>query len=323
MPQPAPGRCHRTGITLPELFRMFPTNAAAEQWFIDQRWPDGIACHWCGSLDVQTGCAHKSMPFRCRSCRRRFSVRTGTVMQSSKLGFQTWLVAMYLLTTSLKGVSSMKLHRDLGITQKSAWHLAHRLREMWRRDDPDLFAGPVEVDETYIGGKVPRMSAKRRKRFERQGPGANKTTVVAVHDRATGQVRTRVLERVNGPFLHGFLVRHMSEDAKLYTDESSLYARIQNRETVRHKAKEFVRGDVSTNTVESFWSLLKRGYYGVFHRMSPEHLPRYLAEFEGRHNARDLDTADQMAAMVRGAEGRRLRYDDLIGWGSRRRARAL
>ena len=321
MSKPAPGRSHRTGISLAELFRLFPDDAAAEEFFIRRRWPDGIACHYCGSLNVQTGCAHKTMPFRCRTCRKRFSVRTGTVMQSSKLGYHVWLVAMYLMTTSLKGVSSMKLHRDLGVTQKTAWHLAHRLREMWKRDGAGPFVGPVEADECYIGGKVGNMSNRRRKQFAGQ-KFANKTTVAGVRDRETKQVRVAVIEGETGPMVRGLVAGSTTAETKLYTDESAIYAHTGNHESVKHSAREYVRGEVHTNGMESFWSMLKRGYVGTFHRMSMEHLPRYVTEFEGRHNARDLDTAEQMAAMVRGAENRRLRYSDLIGWGVRARARA-
>ena len=146
------GHHYREGIPLVDLFRMFPDDATAEAFFADERWPGGVACPHCGSVSVQSGAAHKTMPYRCRDCRKRFSVKTGTVMESSNLGYQTWALASYLLTTNLKGVSSMKLHRDLGITQKSAWHLAHRLREAWD-DEGEEFTGPVEVDETYVGGQ--------------------------------------------------------------------------------------------------------------------------------------------------------------------------
>ena len=295
---------------------MFPDNAAAERWFIDQRWPDGICCHWCGSCRVQTGCAHRTMPFRCRDCRKRFSVRTGTVMQSSKLGFQTWLVAMYLLTTSLKGVSSMKLHRDLGVTQKTAWHLAHRLREMWRRNGVDPFDGPVEADETYFGGKTKNMHEWQRvKRGGARGT-AGKVGVVGMKDQKTKQVRAAVIKSPTGMAV--FVGAHLTGEAMLYTDEAQVYKGFQKHESVSHGFGEFARGGVTTNGIESFWSMLKRAYIGVFHRLSPEHLPRYVTEFEGRHNARDLDTTEQMTAMVRGGEGRQLRYADLIEHGSSR-----
>ena len=154
MARKAPGKAFRTGITLTQLFRSFPDDATAEAWFAEQRWDGQPACPECGSLNVQSGAKHKTMPYRCREkeCGKRFSVKTGTVMQASNLGYQMWAVAVYLILTSLKGVSSMKLHRDLGITQKSAWHLAHRIRKTFEAN-AGLFAGPVEVDESYFGGR--------------------------------------------------------------------------------------------------------------------------------------------------------------------------
>ena len=293
---------------------MFPDDATAERWFIDQRWPNGIACHHCGSVRVQTGCQHKTMPFRCRDCRKRFSVRTGTVMQSSKLSFQVWVIATYLMTTSLKGVSSMKLHRDLNITQKAAWFLAHRLRDAWRVDGHPIlpFLGPLEADETFVGGKAKNMHAKKRRALTGRG-GADKTAVAGIKDRATKQVRAIVVERCDGPTLRPFVQAHAAPDATIYTDEAKAYHGLANRESVTHGTGEYVRGQVGINGMESFWSMLKRGYVGVFHRMSPAHLPRYVAEFEGRHNARGRNTIDQMAAMVQGIDGKRLRYADLIG----------
>ena len=131
------GQSHRKGLSLPQIIRMFPDNATAEAWFASVRWPDGPRCLHCASERIQSGAAHRSMPYRCRDCQKRFSVRTKTVMAESNLGFQVWLLAVYLLTTGIKGVSSMKLHRDLGITQKNAWHLAHRIRAVWYRFSSD------------------------------------------------------------------------------------------------------------------------------------------------------------------------------------------
>ena len=155
-----PGQYRRQGISLFELFRMLPTNEAAEQWFIEQRWGDEIACVRCGSCNVNARMAHKTMPHRCRDCDKRFSVRLGTAMEASKLGYQIWAMAAYLMMTGIKGVSSMKLHRDLEITQKTAWFLAHRLREAWSDRQYDLFPDPVEADGSRRaghGGQAPTV----------------------------------------------------------------------------------------------------------------------------------------------------------------------
>ena len=165
----APGKHYRKGLSLTALFKLLPDDESAEKWFVRARWPNGIACPRCGALSVLEGAKHKTMPYRCRDCRKRFSAKTGTALEASNLGFQVWVVAIYLLSTNLKGVSSMKLHRDLNITQRSAWFLAHRLRKTWGTDE-FLFAGPVEVDESYIGGKRRNMPKSKREALEGRGP---------------------------------------------------------------------------------------------------------------------------------------------------------
>ncbi|MYA43037.1 MAG: IS1595 family transposase [Gemmatimonadetes bacterium] len=308
MTQKAPGQAQREGITLPELFKMFPNDDAAEAWFVAERWPNEIACPYDGSVNVQTGASHPTMPMRCRDCRKRFSVKTGTVMQSSNLGYQTWAVAIYLLTTNLKGVSSMKLHRDLGITQKAAWHLAHRLREAWERSGDTPFGGPVEVDETFVGGRAHNMHAHQKPRAR-----TNKTAVAGIKDRATGQVSAAVVPSTRGSTLIPFVTERTTERTMVFTDDHGAYHWLPRvHYSVRHSVGEFVRGQAHTNGVESFWSMLKRGYQGTYHQMSPKHLGRYVNEFAGRHNVRPLDTIAQMRAIWAGMQGKRLRYADLI-----------
>ena len=312
MANKAPGKHYRKGLTVAEFFKLFPDDAAAEAWIVNRRWPTGVCCPKCGSLDVNTKAKRKSMPFRCRekACGACFSVKTKTFMQSSKLGYRDWLFAIYIVTTSLKGVSSMKLHRDLGITQKSAWHMAHRIRRALKAGG--LFEGPVEVDETYMGGKRRNMSNSQRKELTGRGP-VGKTAVVGAKDRATKHVAAKVVTSTDKETLQGFVKDHAAKDATVYTDEAKAYKTLPfNHDSVKHSLQEYVKGDVHTNGIESLWSMLKRAHKGTFHKLSPKHLDRYVQEFAGRHNIREQDTLEQMGAIIGAMNGSKLRYKDLI-----------
>ena len=271
----------------------------------------------CGSKNVLSGAKHATMPYRCREkeCRKRFSVKTGTVMEASNLGYQTWAIAIYLALTSLKSVSSMKLHRDLGISQKSAWHLAHRIRTAFQ-SGAGLFGGPVEADEMYVGGVRKNMSNAKRKELAGTGRGgSDKEAVVGVKDRLTGQVAARHVLQTDTLDVAGFVAEKTEPGATVYTDEASVYnvlKRWYHHETVKHSVSEFVNGMAHTQGIESFWSMFKRAYKGTFHKISPKHLQRYIDEFAGKHNIREADTRAQMAGVAGALTGRRLRYRELI-----------
>ena len=318
MAKSAPGKHYRKGLTLTALFDKFPDDKTAEAWFAAQRWGGDITCPHCGCDNVQTGAAHKTMPYRCRAadCRKRFSTKTGTVLEASNIGYRLWAIAICLVLTNLKGISSMKLHRDLGVTQSTAWFMLHRIREAWADPAAAPFAGPVEVDETFVGGKAKNMHAVDRERRITGRGGADKAVVVGIKDRRSGEVVAEVVADTEAATLRPFVEDHTRPTAMVFTDGHKGYNAVKRpRAEVHHSAGEYVRGIVRTNGIESLWSMFKRGYVGTYHHMSDAHLGRYVSEFAGRHNLRELGTPQQMATVVGDMVGKRLRYDDLVAAG--------
>ena len=295
-----------------QLNELFPDEDTAVKWFEAIYWPEKRCCGHCGSINTVKA-KHRTMPYFCNDCRSYFSVRTGTTLQNSRLPLRKWAFAVYLYVTHLKGVSSMKLHRDLQVTQKTAWFMLHRLREAWNESGLGRVLGPAEVDETWVGGQRRTMHATERAKFKKWTRGSNMVPVVGMVDRKTGKVRAQPVDKVRSETLIKFIRKNSVPWATIYTDGAVVYSRInQPHEHVNHMAGEYVRGDVHTNSIESFWSMLKRAHKGTYHKMSPKHLGRYINEFSGRHNVRDSDTEDQMQNVAAGMIGKRLLYRDLI-----------
>ena len=311
----SPGRSYREGITLLELAERFPDEASALKWFEKVHWPDGkLCCLRCGSENVSR-CKHKTMPFRCRDCKKYFSVKTGTAMESSNLPLRKWVWAIYLENTGLKGVSSMKLHRDIGTTQSCTWHMLRRIRAGLMPEMIQAFEGPVEVDESYLGG-LEKIKHEHKKLNAGRGT-VGKSTILGAKDRKTNKISAKVIEDTTKPTVQEFSNDTRSENAEVFTDEHKSYKGLTNHTSVNHSRKQWAvstaLGELAhTNGIESFWAVLKRAYHGPYHHLSKKHLNRYVTQFAGKHNLRDYYTIDQMAMVVRGMVGKRLKYKDLI-----------
>jgi transposase-like protein len=285
--------------------------------FVETRlWPRGPVCPHCGGTERNSKLAGKSTRigvYKCYDCYKPFTVKVGTIFESSHIALRLWLQAIFLIASSKKGISSNQLHRTLGVTLKSAWFMSHRIREAMRTGGLAPFGkggGSVEVDETFIGAD----SSKSRRR----GGGSNKNKVLSLVDRTSGQSRSVVVDDLEWKTLRPILLANISHEARLLTDEAGQYSvahiYFSGQETVNHKAEEYVRlsdRSIHTNTIEGFFSVFKRGMKGVYQHCDKQHLHRYLAEFDFRYGNRvklgvnDIERADRI---LKGAKGKRLTY---------------
>ena len=289
---------------------IYHDNNAAREHLESLLWPDGPYCPRCGvtgdRITKLRGKSTRPGVHKCKDCRKPFTVTVGTVMERSKIPLNKWVLAAQLMASSKKGMSAHQLHRMIGTTYETAWFLFHRLRECTMDPDRGPIGGKnkvVEADETYIGGKA------KNKAF---GPPPKKHAVFTLVQRE-GEARSFHVTNVNSKTLRPIIVKTASRKSYLMTDESPIYPRIgkefSGHGTVNHSAKEYVRGMWwYTNTVESYFALLKRGIMGAFHSVSEAHLYRYLAEFDFRHNTRSMSDAERSDELLRGAKGKRLMY---------------
>lgn len=295
----------KTFKTLPELLAAFPNEQGAIDHFTAIRWANGKFCPLCGNADAaRIGTLSGTNTHKCYVCRKRFSIRVGTIFQDTKLPLRTWFAAIWMIGNHPKGIASTTLATDLGITQKTAWFLAQRIRESQRTKSFQApLAGYVEIDETYVGGK-----AANRHKGKSDGPGTSgKTPVIGAVSRDGGGFVARVIANSDTPTLDGFAHAFVSPKATLVsTDEHSGYrllSRTFAHGVVRHSAREYVRGEAHTQTIESMWALLKRQIFGVHHWVSPKHLHRYVGEMSYRVNRREMPRGDRVNNMLAQAEG--------------------
>lgn len=299
-------------VSFYKFFKQFPDEKAARKYFEEEVWgKTGRYCPHCGSVRTVEVKNEKPQPYRCKDCRKHFSVRTKTVLAESNISLHKWLLAIFLLSTNLKGVSSCKLARDLGVTQKTAWFLAHRIRKVYEDQIKINLDSPVEADETYMGGRD-RNKHGNKKTGEQWRDF--KTPIVAVKSRATKKVKARVTKPISRATLHGMIERTVEKGSTVYTDQHRGYIGLKKNykhTSVNHGVGEYIKGQAHTNGIESFWSMLKRGYVGVYHKMSEKHLQRYVDEYVGRHNGRQEPTMSQISGVVQGMSGKRLSYKEL------------
>ncbi len=305
---------------LTEIQKHFQDEDSAREFLEQMRWDDNLPiCPHCkekGAYKLTPKADSKSRVrkgvWKCKACRKQFTVTVGTIFEDSRIPLNKWLFAIHLLCSSKKGISAHQMHRLLGVTYKSAWFMMHRIRHAMSVDPlASKLNGIVEADETYVGGKAKNMHAKVRKE-KIQGRGAvNKAPVFTLVER-DGRVKSTHVANVTGENLKEVLLKHVEKDAHLKTDESPSYnaasPEFASHETVNHKQDEYVRGEAHVNTAECFHSILKRGVNGVYHHWSEKHLHRYLSEFDFRFNLRKVKDGERTIEALKSIEGKRLMY---------------
>ena len=299
---------------LPQLLKRFPDDASARHYLETKRWNGTPICPFCGSDKWYKLAGGKLYKCGNRKCHKKYSVLVGTLFQGSQIPLNVWFAGLYLVGSHKKGISSHQLSKDLGITQKSAWHMLHRLREMMRVKEHITLEGIVEADETYMGRKF----KPERKPYDFDHAPTwpqiqDKGCVFGMIERK-GQVIVKVFPANTKKDIHEAIHKSVKKDSTLYTDGSHLYKsgfESFKQDSVIHSRREYVRGDVHTNNIENFWGIMKRGIYGIYHQVSYKHLQRYCDEFSYRFNSRKIKDNDRFATILSNPVGR-LKYKQLI-----------
>jgi transposase-like protein len=299
----------KSTISTFQLFEMFPDQESARAYLEGRLWPNGPRCPVCGLGERIT--VRKEGYYRCNQCKEDFTVRTGTIFERSHVPLHKWVYAMYLLVTARKGISSMQLAKEIGITQKSAWFVLHRLREACG-DKLEKLQGIIEIDETYVGGIEANKHDHKKLKGGRGAVG--KTAVLGMRERG-GRTVAMSIEATDAETIQAAIVNHVEAGSTIHTDEAGAYKGMPfDHETINHSEKEYVRDGVTTNSIESVFAVLKRGLIGVYHHASAKHLDRYVDEFAFRLNEGNVKnhTMTRLDSFVTGTKGKRLTYKGLI-----------
>jgi transposase-like protein len=298
--------------SLIEAIRYFADIDVCTEFVAKMRWPEGPVCERCGGVEHSYLSTRRL--WKCKGCKRQFSVKVGTIFEDSSLGLDKWLPAVWLIANSKNGISSHELARSLGVTQKSAWFMLHRIRLALQAGNFDKIDGIAEIDETFIGGKARNMHKGERARKITGTGGKDKTIVVGALERG-GKVRATVAPDRTRATLHGYVQENVTPGATVYTDALSSYTGLERdyaHQTVDH-AVQYVDGQVHSNGIENFWALLKRGLHGTYVSVEPFHLFRYLDERVFTFNTRDLTDLGRFTAALGSVSARRLTYTELTG----------
>ena len=300
--------------TLQQAIKHFSDDLTCINLVASLRWTDGVAvCPRCENTETSFLSTRKI--WKCKACKKQFSVKVGTIFEDSPIGLDKWLMAMWLITNAKNGISSYEIHRSIGVTQKTAWFMLHRIRLAMETGSIVKLSGSVEVDETFIGGKAKNMHKHKREAIIKGRGSVGKTAVFGALERK-GRVLAKVIESTDKKTLHTEVKSKVEKGSDLFTDEWRSYRGLDEdyiHEVINHSI-EYVRGNVHTNGIENFWALLKRTLKGTYVSVEPFHLGRYLAEQTFRFNERKGNDKERFLGVLKAVSGKRLTYDELRGY---------